>query len=439
MRSRDPQTPDYRARRFAVWVCLVLLLGLTGCGDGREIDPVAETERLLAELLLIWDSDEEVERSKLLSAIGALGQAHGDVVVPLLIERLKSEKRNANLSTVVVRIDLSGSNLDLKKRKERARVARDVMVRRFREHFPRLQVNANFTPPSEELPAVIEFGIVRVHEDDQKEAGILALVMDVLTRPGSIHLLPVVTRPTAGADGPASLWKGDAASFDAFVAKHEPLVREAVANGRRGLLGDGAFRLVLRSGDTPERKLDPVVVLQPTSAAETFTQSEITLDGKFVPETRTNVLQIAVSPARTEDFDAFCKTHAGRELGFLVDGQVELVIPTPKDAAQMRFISIGKAGSVHADGGPRVPSASDRQLFRVVKSTRPGYIPYPMTAEVLGNEPTRMLTAITASLVSVGRSVEPYLAPIQELGGNIAQRARWVRGEIRRLERGGGR
>lgn len=438
-RQHGPRAATLAARWTFAALALGLLAGLlTGCGEPTQAEPGPDLSVMVAELHRIWDTDEEVLRAKLLSEIGSLGQAHPELIIPGLVEQLRTERRSQHMSVVIVTVDFKDTGLDRAGRKAAGVAARDVWLRRMRMHFPSLQVNANFRAAGKALFGQLELNVVRTFADDQKEANLLATLGDVLSRSGALSLMPVVTRPgTEGA--PASLWDGDGASYDAFVSQHEAGLREAFEQGDRRLAGEGRYRLVLQGGDTAERKLDPVVLYHAAARDERFTNLEFSLDGKLNLQKRENVLAIQIGDAYLPAFDALCSKHKGRQLALVFDEQAEVLMPMPPSAAVGLLAVLGPMGVAGTPTTKPQPSASDRLLFRLVKSAQPGRITAPIRVVVKGNEPDEMLTPISACLVSVGARVVPYLEPLQADGGKLSQRVRWIRGEIRRLAREPGR
>ncbi|MDJ0973413.1 MAG: hypothetical protein QNJ98_03070 [Planctomycetota bacterium] len=404
---------------------LVIGLGLlAACGEPANT-PSPELEPLIERLQALWTTDEEVERSEVIEKIGALARKNPDAVVPVLVERLRTERVDPRFGFIEIDIDYSDSKLDREAQKEDARALSDVILARLGQHPEGRHTQADFKSVAKDGIARIRLRVLRDTTDPEASDQALKLLLDVVTRPGRLDLVPVVERPGNESEGGTTLWKEDAAAYDAYLAKHRAALEAAAATGDFTPQGDGPFRVVGRPTARGDGIADAVIIHRPVDRAERFTHEDVTVAGKRDPKSGQLILELAVKPERREALDAFCARHQGQPLAVLVDYRLEFTLPMPKDADALRYTAVG----LRSDPG------ANAVLQRIVSAIRPGALTRPVIGRLGSTTPQGLRTPLAAALIGSGPVAKQALEAL--LGGDdaLARRARWIRREIDRIER----
>ncbi len=405
-------------------LALGLCLLLAGCGEQAPTQNPEEVGTLVDRLQRAWNAEDPAERAKLLRDLGRRGKQKPTVVMPVLIERLRTERENPGTHTLVVTLDYSESGLTRDEQKAAARAASEVLRKRAQSQVRPDQLRFDIRSVDKEGIARISVTLFDTRsEDPEKDAG-LRMLRDALGRPGSAEIAPMIDRPAEG-QSPSSLWSGDADSYDKYVATHLPALQAGVAEGRRLSAGEGETRLVLVRPLKAGEKRGTALVLRSSSRTERFLQEDFSLSGSLVAETGDLVLKVALDKASQARFDAWCVTHKGRTAALLVDEEVVLTFPVPNSAKQVEYMVVGNRSNLDEGG----------RLGYILRAVLPGAISARMSLDVQDEKPQHMHTAIAMAIVNVGRKADSYLEPVQAEGGLLGRRARWIRDKIRQEER----
>lgn len=406
-------------------ICVPTLLGMlalicAACGEQTPPKTGDNLPALVDELQRVWADQDGSAREKLLREIGAAGKRRPEKSIPYLVERLRTERLNPGTHTLTIALDYSGAGLTRPERKKQAKADADTLLRRAQIQVPPNQLKMEYSGVDAEGVAHVAITVVGSRSDDPAEDPRVERLEQVLARPGTSEIVPLIDRPLEGAE-PPSLWNGDAASYDAFVKKHQPELLAASEAGRTISTGDGETRLVVLRYEASDGKAATAMVLRSVSRQERFEGDDFSLRGSGVSGSDKLILLFNFDSSARARFDAWCALHKGRTAALLVDEQIVLSFPVPENALQMQAVVVGTRSD---------KAARDRVQY-ILQATSPGSIDVPLTVTVRDETPRHMDTAIAQALVNVGLAADAEVAKVQAEGGLLGRRARWIRDKIR--------
>ncbi len=408
-------------------LCVALL---SACGD----DP--EPEQSLDQLLEQLDQYRGAELEETIQAIGRLGVADPESVVPRLIDRMRDERLDPLVLNLRLQVDLAGAGIEPARYADACKTVVRILAARLRNYgygtgtfktTARSDVIDLRVPrphpvePDPDDPTGQKTRYMRGDARNAYETRWLRTLLGRLEEPGTFSLQIVVDPPEENAEV-ASLWKGSRESFDRFVEEETPRLEKAFEERRAYESPRSDFALARLRPAQPGGPVRRVVLRQPLSDSERFGTSNISVRRGRDTETDQLHLVLTVNDDEVDAIRAWSEQHIGRGLALVANGRTELVVPLREPLGKTIALGLGPASD------PQVRTWMEGIMVGI--SSVP--LPYVLRGEVASDLPPGLLTPAVRALAAVGEPAAPYLVKLTRDEGEMGERATRALEHLRR-------
>ena len=386
-------------RPLLVVVAVTALAALPACGDGVR----AASD---AEVLGALERGGEEAVIAAIAEFGLRGRERPEEVTTLLVGSLRRHEANPDVHMWAFEL-ADADGLDGGQIAEHLTASLRVMA-------SRLQLfgygEGRFTVQGNQL--IVEYPRDR-DAPPEKEATLVEELYERLTARGGFDLALVVTRPGRD-DLPTSLWKGDAASYDAYVeAELEKLRADPTGYEPE----KPRYRLVETADPEDDQTL---LVLVPQHRMTRFDDRDMSL-ALNVTDHAWLELRSTGGPRR-EALASWAKEHRYRLVAIVIGGKAELVKQMVEPWAQNRLkLKVGDVSDLQAQ-------AHVLMLRNYLQTKRH---PRPLVGERVFRAVAPSDPPAARALAEIGPSADPHLRPLavdRKIGASI----RWALNEIQR-------
>lgn len=396
--------------RSAAVLTLALLGGvlLAACGS--------EERRPVPELLKVLDEGGEGAIAEAVEELGQHARENPEEVVPVLAEALRNYEGERHIHTFEFEVVAPGASQEELERYTRA--IGEMMPLRLRDYgYPsswfdvrESRVRVRMARPS------LDEGLMERHIQN---------VIHHLAPRGKLALAPIVTRPD-DEEETKSLWEGDVASYEAYIQRELPRLREALRARRSFVPENPRYRLAMLLPGPDGGDTRAVLLYESADPRERFENTALTMRGAIDPDRRASVLELQVHRTRIADMQAWSKRHHARAVGVVVNDSVIRTTRIGEPIRDRAILRVGKADDA---------STLD-WMQAMVRAVHTGPYPADVVGKLLPSKPEFLNLPIARALVAAGAPAEPALREIQRTGGVMSPVATWALREITRKAAG---